>query len=116
LQADGYVLQRAPEAEAALAGAHKQSFSGAQLQELMSTATTDARILGVYHNIPALVYGPNAEDIHGFDERVDLDSVRKITRSIALFIAEWCGLVHIAHTPHPGPLPGSGAREGWREG
>jgi acetylornithine deacetylase len=116
LQAEGYVLQRAPEAEAVLADAHKQSFSGAQLQELMSTATTDARILGVYHNIPALVYGPTAEDIHGFDERVDLDSVRKITQSIALFIADWCGLVHIAHTPHAGPLPGSGAREGWREG
>ena len=42
--------------------------------------------------IPALVYGPSAEDYHGFDERVNLESVRKVTRSIALFMAEWCGL------------------------
>ena len=39
-----------------------------------------------------MVYGPKAEDIHAFDERVELDSVRKVTQAIALFIAEWCGV------------------------
>ena len=29
---------------------------------------------------------------HGYDEAVDLDSVRKVTQTIALFIADWCGL------------------------
>jgi acetylornithine deacetylase len=39
-----------------------------------------------------MVYGPNALDIHAFDERVELESVRKVTQAIALFIAEWCGV------------------------
>ncbi len=35
---------------------------------------------------------PESDDIHGFDERVNLESMRKITQATALFIAEWCGL------------------------
>ena len=56
------------------------------------TATTDARFFGLYADTPALVYGPTAESIHGFNERVDLESTRRVTQSIALFIADWCGL------------------------
>ena len=43
-------------------------------------------------DIPALVYGPLSDDVHGFDERVELESVRRIAQATALFIAEWCGL------------------------
>ena len=56
------------------------------------TALTDARFFGLYQGIPALVYGPIARDIHGFDERVDLASLQRVTETIALFIAKWCGL------------------------
>ncbi len=59
------------------------------------TATTDARFFGLYDGIPALVYGPIAERIHGFDECVDLDSLRRVTQVLALFIADWCGLTRI---------------------
>jgi len=55
------------------------------------TATTDARFFGLYADTPALVYGPRAEAIHGFNERVDLESMRRITKATALFIADWCG-------------------------
>ena len=61
----------------------------AELKEVISTATTDVRVFDIYGKIPALVYGPLAEDIHGFDERVELDSVRRVTQAIALFVAEW---------------------------
>jgi acetylornithine deacetylase len=91
LAADGYVLRNAEPAETLLKAAHSEAF-GAPLQELMGTGTTDARAFGVYNGIPALVYGPTADDIHGFNERVDLDSVRRITQAMALFIADWCGL------------------------
>ena len=57
-----------------------------------ATATTDARFFGLYAGIPALVYGPVSADIHGFNERVELESVRRITQAMALFIAQWCGL------------------------
>ena len=90
-QAEPYVLEGADAPRAVLAQAHRLAF-GETLETRAITATTDARFFGLYAGIPALVYGPAAEDYHGFDERVNLESVRKVTRSIALFMAEWCGL------------------------
>lgn len=49
-------------------------------------------MFSLYADTPALVYGPVSEAIHGFDERVSVESVRRITKSIALFIATWCGI------------------------
>jgi acetylornithine deacetylase len=90
-QAEGYVLEGGEAAQAVLADSHRAAF-GAELERSVLTGTTDARFFGLYAGIPGLVYGPLSEDIHGFDERVDLDSVRRVTQSIALFIADWCGL------------------------
>ena len=90
-QAEGYVLEEGSDAEAVLADCHKEVF-GEDLAALSLTGTTDARFFGLYAGIPALVYGPLAENIHGFDERVNLDSCRQVTRAIARFIADWCGL------------------------
>jgi acetylornithine deacetylase len=30
--------------------------------------------------------------MHGFNERVELDSLKEATKTLALFIAGWCGL------------------------
>ncbi len=97
--AEGYALMDhdipdAGQAIATLESAHK-TVTGDALESLAVTATTDARFFGLYANIPALVYGPHAEAIHGFNERVDLESTRRVTQSIALFIAGWCGLEEI---------------------
>lgn len=89
-QAVGYELPAGTEAQATLARCHER-VSGAPLQATSSTATTDARVLGVYGGIPTMVYGPHSESIHGFDERVDIESIRRVTKTIALFVAEWCG-------------------------
>lgn len=90
-QAEGYVLQKGTPAQALLGRCHgRVTDSALGLQPL--TATTDARFYGLYAGIPALVYGPTAENIHGFDERVDLESLRRVTKVVALFVAEWCGL------------------------
>lgn len=97
--AEGYALadHNKPEAEQAIAalGAAHRTVTGSELEKLPITATTDARFFGLYADTPALVYGPTAEAIHGFNERVNLDSVRRVTQSIALFIADWCGLEEI---------------------
>ncbi|MBS0520759.1 MAG: ArgE/DapE family deacylase [Proteobacteria bacterium] len=90
-QAEPFVLQHHSRVRAVLAHAHKTVF-GLPLEDHSSTGTADNRFFGLYAGIPALVYGPQSDDIHGFDERVNLESVRKITQSTALFIAEWCGL------------------------
>ena len=88
---EGYVLQGADEAIGILERAHRAAY-GSALEQTVTTAMTDARFTGLYAGIPSLVYGPTAENIHGFNERVELESVRRITQAIALFVAEWCGL------------------------
>ena len=65
---------------------------GAPLQDIPSLAYLDARVFALYAETPCLVYGPDSDNIHGFDERVSLESIRRVTKTLALFIAEWCGL------------------------
>jgi acetylornithine deacetylase len=93
-QAEGYVLEPGSEAEAVLGRAH-QAATGQELQSFMSPAYLDARVYALYDQIPALCYGPIAENIHGFDERVSLASLKRVTTAIALFVAEWCGVEEI---------------------
>lgn len=88
-QAEGYVLQKDSEAQRVLERCHAAVATSA-LGLRAGTGTTDARFYGLYADIPALVYGPNAENIHAFDERVELESVRRVTQAVALFVAEWC--------------------------
>jgi acetylornithine deacetylase len=90
-QAEGYVLQADTEAQRLLERCH-EAVAAAPLGLRAGTGTTDARFYGLYAGIPALVYGPRAENIHAFDERVDLESLRRVTQAIALFVAEWCGV------------------------
>jgi acetylornithine deacetylase len=89
--AEGYVLEAASELESALRRSHEKVWGG-PLEEHSTSAATDARFFGLYQSTPTLVYGPSCRRPHGFDEAVDLDSVRKVTQTIALFIANWCGL------------------------
>lgn len=93
---EGYALDSddsplAREAISTLASAH-ETVTGVALEKTPVTAATDARFFGLYADTPALVYGPAAEAIHGFNERVDLESMRRVTKSIALFVADWCGV------------------------
>ncbi|MGE2730773.1 ArgE/DapE family deacylase [Mycolicibacterium vaccae] len=90
--AEGYVLEEGSDAERALADSHSDAFDGAALQSFTTPGYLDGRVFVQYGGVPALVYGPVSKDIHGFDERVDIESVRRITKSIALFIARWCGV------------------------
>lgn len=55
-----------------------------------TTATTDARHF-IRHGIPAICYGPRAEEIHGIDERVSLSSMLEVARVLASFVLSWCG-------------------------
>lgn len=89
--AEGYVLEEGSDAENVLRDCHKIAFN-ADLQSFTTPGYLDARVFVIYGGMPTLVYGPLSKDIHGFDERVHLDSVRLITKAIALFIADWCGV------------------------
>jgi acetylornithine deacetylase len=89
--AEGYVLEPGSDAENLLETIHQQ-VSGEQLESSTLPAYLDTRIFALYQKIPALCYGPVAEETHGFDERVSISSIRRVTTAIALFVAEWCGL------------------------
>ena len=49
----------------ALSKAH-HSATGIAITRAPITCTTDARFFQLYHNIPAVCYGPEAQNIHGF--------------------------------------------------
>lgn len=90
-QADAAVCEPGSVAEDVLASVHQVAF-GAALEDRLSTAVNDTRYYCVDYGIPALCYGPYGIGPHAFNERVELESIRKTTLSIALFVANWCGL------------------------
>ena len=91
---EGYELEPGSEAEKVLERAHKHA-TGSDLKSFMTAGYLDTRVHVLYDKIPALCYGPISENIHGFDERVSVKSLKRITTAIALFIAEWCGVERI---------------------
>ena len=90
-QADGYVQEPGSAAESVLAAAHEMVF-GEPMGERRLPAVTDTRYYGIDFGMPALCYGPRGEGNHAFDERAELESLRRTTLCIAVFIADWCGL------------------------
>lgn len=89
--AEGYVLDPGSDAEAVLGRAHRAA-TGQALTTCTTPAYLDTRVYALYDRMPALCYGPSSENIHGFDERVSVASLKRITTAMALFVAEWCGV------------------------
>jgi acetylornithine deacetylase len=87
----GYVLEPGSSAERLLGRAH-EAVGGQPLATTVLPAYLDARVFALYDGIPALTYGAVAENVHGFDERVSLASLQRLTSTLALFVAGWCGL------------------------
>jgi acetylornithine deacetylase len=88
---EGYELKDSADAEAAFARAYGPVYGGA-VKDLVFTALTDTRFYGLNYGIPSLCFGASGAAMHGFNEYVDLASLRKSTKTMALFIAEWCGV------------------------
>lgn len=89
----GYELAEGSSAEACLRAAHSRANDAADLRAVTMACYLDATIFAVHGNIPSLVYGPIAQNVHGIDERVSLASIRRVTKTMALFAADWCGIV-----------------------
>jgi acetylornithine deacetylase len=90
-QAEGSSFDPACDAGRALVAAHR-AWRGSAPQELATTATTDARFMTLYHDIPATCYGPQAVDIHAVDEKVNVESMQRVAEVLSTFVADWCGL------------------------
>jgi acetylornithine deacetylase len=89
--AEGYELEEGTDAEQALTIAH-QTITSRSLESTTSLAYLDGRVFVLYDDTPCLVYGPTSANIHGFDEKVSIQSIESVTCTIALYIALWCGL------------------------
>lgn len=87
----GFELAGAEESEAVLSAAYRSVY-GRTLEDIAFTALTDTRFYGLDYGIPALCFGARVEAMHGFNERVELESLQKVTKTLALFIAGWCGV------------------------
>jgi acetylornithine deacetylase len=66
--------------------------TGGALRDYPATGLTDGRHFVLHQGTPCAVFGPDAVDIHGIDENVGVESIHGITRSIALAMADWCGV------------------------
>lgn len=88
---EGFELKPGSDAENGLKAAALAANDRAITDRVMP-AYLDARVPVLYGGMPALVYGPASRDVHGVDERCDIESIRRCTRTLALFVAEWCGL------------------------
>jgi hypothetical protein len=45
----------------------------------------------LYGGMPAVVFGPAGEKLHGPDEWVSISSMEKVTLSLRDFLVDWCG-------------------------
>ena len=66
--------------------------TGETLRHYNATGLTDARHYVLHQGTEATCYGPDADNIHGIDESVGLDSLATVTQVLALLIAGWCGV------------------------
>lgn len=76
---------------AALGEAHRK-VHGEPVRRQATTATTDARHFKLMLETPVTCYGPEARNIHGIDESVSIDSMVRVTTTLAQFIHDWCGV------------------------
>ena len=88
-QADDYVLEPGSDFEKAVRTAHRR-VHGDEPGEVISPAVTDSRFYGRYYGIPSLSYGATGSGNHGFDESVDIASIKTLTLTLVSFIADWC--------------------------
>jgi len=87
-RAEGYCLPVNAPLVQSMSRAHGDAH-GAPPSTLVLGSTTDARYYVNNFDRPALCYGPVARDIHGVDERVELDSVVRGAKTLTRFLAEW---------------------------
>lgn len=67
-------------------------FTGTPPALVSTTGTTDATVFGNVAGIPAVCFGPYAEQAHGVGERAYLPSVVHTAQVMGLFIRDWCGV------------------------
>lgn len=89
--APGAIFDLEPPVMKALAAAHEK-VNGVVALSIATTATTDARHFKYLLDVPVTCYGPLARNIHGIDEAVSIESMCKVSATMAVFLRDWCDL------------------------
>jgi acetylornithine deacetylase len=89
--ADGCVFPPEQAISRAVSACHLEE-TGEPVRQYAATGLTDARFYPLYQGTEAPCYGPDSENIHGIDESVGLESLHRVTRVLALTLADWCGV------------------------
>jgi acetylornithine deacetylase len=58
----------------------------------VATCTTDVRAFHFFGHGQTTCFGPVAQNIHAFNERVSIASVIHTAKTYALFLARWYGV------------------------
>ena len=91
-RSEGHTISRDLPALTALNESHR-SLIGKDADAYLSTCYTDLRAFHFFGKSQATCYGPVAQNIHGANERVLIDSVIHTAKVYALFLGRWCGLM-----------------------
>ncbi|WP_043531851.1 ArgE/DapE family deacylase [Litchfieldella xinjiangensis] len=89
-RSEGHLVDLESEGVRLLGDCHR-SLTGSDPEHYLSTCTTDLRAFHVAAGVAGTCYGPVAERIHGVDECVDIESIRHVLKTYALFICRWGG-------------------------
>lgn len=87
-RSEGFLIDLETPGIALLSRCH-QDLLGEPPKSYLSTCTTDLRAFHVSGEINGTCYGPVAQRIHGVDECVEIDSIRHVLTTYALFIHRW---------------------------
>jgi acetylornithine deacetylase len=71
--------------------AGSQKVYGAVPEIAGASGGLDSRF-GHYFNVPSISFGPTGANYHGIDEYVEIPSMLRVTKALALFVADWCGI------------------------
>jgi acetylornithine deacetylase len=90
-RAEGCAIDRNEPILTSLRECHR-SVTGKDPGFMSFTGTTDVRFFNLYRGIPATCYGPVGANLHAPDEWVDLESIKEVTKVLALTAMHWCGV------------------------
>tara|TARA_B100001175_G_C19414844_1_gene593071 strand:- start:403 stop:717 length:315 start_codon:yes stop_codon:yes gene_type:complete len=68
--------------------------TGTDKKHFLSTRTTGFRVFHFYNRTGGTFYGPEARNIHGFDESVYIKSIRQTLNTYFLF-SRWCEITPV---------------------
>jgi acetylornithine deacetylase len=89
--AEGCTVDRGEPIFISLQRCHR-SVTEEDMEFVSFTGTTDIRFFNLYRSTPATCYGPVGAKLHAPDEWVDLESVKDVTKVLALTTMDWCGV------------------------